>query len=223
MQQKLSYLNINAKDLKALYKYYYIKKLTNNITKVGNSFEKEHTTFIFYGTMIAITPIKRMECNKFFNKNKEAVSVDFSIMPYSNFKSLIRFSNLNKMKHRLKGEVFYQMEIKFVNKYFIQDKISTNFENQAIRYTSILSWFNQYINPKTEKKTGYEFFPSIIYVPSGNEVMSSVRYSSIYKWSNHFESITDKRLSINMMQICQYSQNQLIEVLFYNQSKKLTN
>jgi hypothetical protein len=26
-----------------------------------------------------------------------------------------------------------------------------------------------------------------------------------------------------MMQICQYSQNQLIEVLFYNQSKKLTN
>jgi len=31
------------------------------------------------------------------------------------------------------------MEIKFVNKYFIQDKISTNFENQAIRYTSILS------------------------------------------------------------------------------------
>ena len=41
MQQKLSYLNINAKDLKALYKYYYIKKLTNNITKVGNSFEKE--------------------------------------------------------------------------------------------------------------------------------------------------------------------------------------
>lgn len=120
MQQKLSYLTRTGKNLKILSKLYYIKNFakyatkqnTENIKNIGN------TTFVLYGTRIAISPLKRIECNKFFNASQEGISVKRTVRPYSTFQSLIRFSNINRIKTRLKGEVFYQMEVTFINKFF---------------------------------------------------------------------------------------------------------
>ena len=123
MQQKLSYLTRTGKNLKILSKLYYIKNFakyatkqnTENIKNIGNI---GNTTFVLYGTRIAISPLKRIECNKFFNASQEGISVKRTVRPYSTFQSLIRFSNINRIKTRLKGEVFYQIEVTFINKFF---------------------------------------------------------------------------------------------------------
>jgi len=133
MKKKLSYININKHNLNSLYKYYYIKKLTKNITIYNNKF----TSFFFYGTMLTITPIIRIECNKFFNKKNEAVIVNFSVMPYNNVNSMIRFSNLTKTKNRVKGEIFYQIEIQFSNKFVIENNALIRFEQEAIIFKII--------------------------------------------------------------------------------------
>jgi hypothetical protein len=179
MKQKLSYINISRQELKSLYKLYYIKKLTKNIIFDKSSpISEEYTTFIFYGNRIIITPLKRIECNKFFNKKKEEVLINFSIRSYTNFSSLINFSKLNQIKNIIKGTVFYQLEIRVKKNIF--DKSLTNFEIQARIYNFVLSSFDQYINIDIQKTKKVSFFPSIIYIPLQNEITSLIRYSSLY-------------------------------------------
>ena len=215
MKKKLSYVNINKHNLNSLYKYYYIKKFIKNITIYNNQF----ISFFFYGTMLTITPIIRIECNKFFNKKNEAVIVNFSVMPYNNVKSMIRFSNLTKTKNRVKGEIFYQIEIQFSNKFIIQNSSLIRFEQEAILFKIIISWFNQYINPNIIKKTEHQFFPSIIYIPTNDKIQSYIRYSSIYNWITKFESNDNNPISFNMRNIFIYNQTQVILVIIYNQKK----
>jgi len=221
MKQKLSYINISRQELKSLYKLYYIKKLTKNIIFDKSSpISEEYTTFIFYGTRIIITPLKRIECNKFFNKKKEEVLINFSIRSYTNFSSLINFSKLNQIKNIIKGTVFYQLEIRVKKNIF--DKSLTNFEIQARIYNFVLSSFDQYINIDIQKTKKVSFFPSIIYIPLQNEITSLIRYSSLYNWRNKQTYLSDNSVSIGLIQIFNYNQIELISVLLYNQSKKIT-
>jgi len=173
MKQKLTYLNISGQDLQSLYKLYYVK----NLSKVHK--DDQFTTFIFYGTIIAINPIKRMECNHFFNKNSvTGPFVKISIMPYSNFKAFIRFSKLNQIKIRIKGEVCYQIEIRFLNK---PNTHNTTFEKEAQIFITITNSFNLYINPNLSKNEFNTFFPSIRIININEGLTSFTRYTSIYK------------------------------------------
>ena len=111
MQQTISYININNKNHQSLYKYYYIKKLNKNLVDIHNFVQNtNYTNFMFYGNRRAIPPLKRIECNKFFNKNPNEIKVNLSILPYNSFQSILRFSSMKSIKNRLKGEVFYQIE-----------------------------------------------------------------------------------------------------------------
>ena len=180
MSLKLSYLNINSQNLKSLYKLYYNKKLIRGLSAVKASTPKvDSTTFIFYGNRMAINPIKRIECNTVFNKTVSIASVTLSIRPYSSLKSLIRFSNLNKTKIRLKGDGFYQIEISFVTNIFNSNV--PVFEIQANIFNYMTSQFSKYLNYDSKKKLG-NFAPSIMYISSNTteqDTTSSVRYSSI--------------------------------------------
>jgi hypothetical protein len=177
MSSKLSYLTINGKDLKSLYKLYYTKKLIKSLAITNTT--KNSTNFIFYGTIIAMSPLNRIEYNKLFNKEESRVSVNLSIRPYSNFKSLIRFSHLNKITIRLKGDVFFQIKITFKNDLFKPNQ--SIFETQAIRFNYINSRFNEYINThKNDSKSTKikPISPSIMYIISESST-SFVRYNSI--------------------------------------------
>ena len=221
MKQKLSYINISGQELKSLYKLYYIKKLTKNIvSNKPNQINEEYTTFIYYGTRIIITPLKRIECNKFFNKKKGEVIINFSIRSYNNFSSLINFSKLNQIKNIIKGTVFYQLEIHVKKDIF--NKNLTNFEIQARIYNLVLSSFDQYIDIDIQKTKKGIFFPSIMYIPLQNEITSLIRYSSIYNWRNKYNYLFDNSVSISLIHIFNYNQIELISVLLYNQSKKIT-
>ena len=177
MSSKLSYLTINGKDLKSIYKLYYTKKLIKSLT-IQNS-AKNSTSFIFYGTIIAISPITRIQYNKIFSKEDNKVSVNLSIRPYSNFKSLIRFSHLSKITIRLKGDVFFQMKITFKNDIFNTDL--SIFEKQAMRFNFINSQFSEYINTREDNNKMTKInpiSPSIMYIISEDST-SFVRYNSI--------------------------------------------
>ena len=220
MSSKLSYLTINGKDLKSLYKLYYTKKLIKSLAITNTT--KNSTNFIFYGTIIAMSPLNRIEYNKLFSKEESRVSVNLSIRPYSNFKSLIRFSHLNKITIRLKGDVFFQIKITFKNDLFKPNQ--SIFETQAIRFNYINSRFNEYINThKNDSKSTKikPISPSIMYIISESST-SFVRYNSINNWINLKNFSTNQQLSFELITRINYSQNKLIEVAIYNQSHKYT-
>lgn len=224
MNLKLSYLNINSQNLKSLYKLYYSKKLIRGLTaSKAPNFKANSTTFVFYGNIIAIDPIKRIECNAIFNKTVNIASVTLSIRPYSSLKSLIRFSNLNKAKIRLKGDGFFQIEISFINNIF--DSNAPIFEVQANIFNYLTSQFSKYLNYNSKKKSE-NFAPSIIYISSDiieQNTTSFVRYSSICSWMNDNQFSTNPRgLNFEIIHIITYNQNKLIAVVLYNQSQKFS-
>jgi hypothetical protein len=161
MNRKLSYIDINNQDLKSLYKLYYTNKLVGDLREGTDLSRKEGTTsFIFYGTIMAVTPIKRIEFNKMLGNKAELFKVDLSIIPYSNFKSRIRFSNLSKAKTRLKGDILFQMKLTFSDKPFISSK--TLFEIQAKMYMIIISEVSSHID---------KISPLIIYIPAKGDTL----------------------------------------------------
>ena len=234
MQQKLSYLTRTGKNLKILSKLYYIKNFAKyatkkntenikNIKNIGNIGNIGSTTFVLYGTRIAISPLKRIECNKFFNASQEGISVKRTVRPYSTFQSLIRFSNINRIKTRLKGEVFYQMEVTFINKFFWtkQQEQGICFEAQIKMYIAFFHWCNIYLNPNDFKTKSNQFFPSIITIYGVDSATCYTRYSSFYNWLTKFNGCSEKRVSMHLLQRLQYQQSKLIEVFLYNQRKQV--
>lgn len=219
MQQKLSYLTRTGKNLKILSKLYYIKNFSKYLTKPNEG----TTIFVFYGTRIAINPLKRIECNKFFNTSQEGISVKRTVRPYSTFQSLIRFSNINKIKTRLKGEVFYQIEVTFIDKFFSteQQKQGISFERQTKMYMAVSHWCNTYLNPNDFKTKSNQFFPSIVTIHGADFATCYIRYSSFYNWLTKFNGCNEKQVSIYLVQTFQYQQTKLIEVLLYNQIKQI--
>jgi len=181
MQQTISYININNKNHQSLYKYYYIKKLNKNIIDIDNFAQNAHyTSFMFYGNRRAMPPLKRIECNKFFNKNTNEIKVSLSILPYNSFQSILRFSSIKSIKNRLKGEVFYQIEIQFNNSLYTK---SAKFEIESKRYFSIYTQFNQHMNLSAIKTSSQQFVPSIRFIPKKqqNEAILFIRYNYINK------------------------------------------
>ena len=228
MNRKLSYIDINNQDLKSLYKLYYTNKLAQHVGIEANfksklTIEKaqksDTTSFIFYGTMIAIPPIKRIEFNKVFNEETAKFKVDLSIIPYSNFKSRIRFSNLNDVKVRLKGDMLFQMEASFDNKLFAS--ANTVFEKQIEMYVCLFSILNKHTN---------KISPLIVYIPNIHDIVNNkigstkdakicIRYNFRNKWvSQHSQ---DKQIGFNLIYIITSPQRNRMAVIIYNQSKKI--
>ena len=205
MQQTISYININNKNHQSLYKYYYIKKLNKNIIDIDNFMKNtNHTSFIFYGNRRAIPPLKRIECNKFFNKNTNEIKVNLSILPYNSFQSILRFSSIKSIKNMLKGEVFYQIEIQFNHNLFNK---SAKFEIESKRYFSIYTQFSQYMNPNIVKTSSLQFVPSIRFIPKKQQKDSIlfIRYNYINKWINQFNYKVDNVLSYNLIKLIIYN------------------
>lgn len=226
MNRKLSYIDINNQDLKSLYKLYYTNKLAQHVgieakskLRLEKAQESDTTSFIFYGTMIAITPIKRIEFNKVFNEETEKFKVDLSIIPYSNFKSRIRFSNLNDVKVRLKGDMLFQMEAIFDNKPFAS--VKTVFEKQMDIYICLFSTLSKHMNKMS---------PLIVYIPNNHDLASNkisstidakicIRYNFRNKWVNRHNQ--DKQIGLNLIYIITSPQRNRMAVIIYNQSKKI--
>jgi hypothetical protein len=223
MNRKLSYIDINNQDLKSLYKLYYTNKLVKNLWKDTDFNKKAGTTsFIFYGTIIAVVPIKRIEFNKGLNNKVDLFNVDLSIIPYSNFKSRIRFSNLSKTKARLKGDILFQMKITFSNKEFLPNK--TLFEIQAKIYMTIISGISRYIDKVS---------PLVIYIPTKEDTLDTlndkrtppreanicIRYNSMSTWmTKHNQEI---QIGFNLLHIVMSPQIKRMGVVIYNQIKEI--
>jgi hypothetical protein len=45
------------------------------------------------------------------NSNTKDITVDFSVIPYSNFKVMLKFSQRHQFKSIIKGGMFYQVKI----------------------------------------------------------------------------------------------------------------
>ena len=209
----MSYFTITNKKLKSIYKFYYTKNIVKNLITKDKT---DTTTFLFYGTIRPLSPLKRIVSNKDFNTNNMISSVKLSIIPYSNFKSLIRFSNLSMLKIRLKGNLFFQIEVVFHNKFFSINK--TSFRIHANIFNNISTIFEQ-SDIKINSLKGNSIFPSIIFISSKDEATSFIRYTSIQTWINQ---VNTNLLDYKMIYIFNYNQNIIISVLLYNQNLKFT-
>ena len=111
--QPTSLIKMNARNLRSLYKLYYTRKLDKNIkaaTLTGT--DKQVTSFILYGTINNLSPVERRAFNqRMANSNTKDITVDFSVIPYSNFKVMLKFSQRHQFKRIMKGGMFYQVKI----------------------------------------------------------------------------------------------------------------
>ena len=111
--QTTSLIKMNARNLRSLYKLYYTRKLDKNIkaaTLTGT--DKQVTSFILYGTINNLSPVERRAFNqRMANSNTKDITVDFSVIPYSNFKVILKFSQRHQFKSIIKGGMFYQVKI----------------------------------------------------------------------------------------------------------------
>ena len=133
--QTTSLIKMNARNLRSLYKLYYTRKLDKNIKAATlTSTDKQVTSFILYGTINNLSPVERRAFNqRMANSNTKDITVDFSVIPYSNFKVILKFSQRHQFKSIIKGGMFYQV------------KININFdsseglysEKQRLKYKSI--------------------------------------------------------------------------------------
>ena len=133
--QTTSLIKMNARNLRSLYKLYYTRKLDKNIkaaTLAGT--DKQVTSFILYGTINNLSPVERRAFNqRMANNNTKDITVDFSVIPYSNFKVMLKFSQRHQFKRIMKGGMFYQVKID-IN---IDSSEGLYSEKQRLKYKSI--------------------------------------------------------------------------------------
>ena len=133
--QPTSLIKMNARNLRSLYKLYYTRKLDKNLKAATiTNIDEQITSFILYGTINNLSPVERRAFNqRMANNNTKDIKVDFSVIPYSNFKVMLKFSQRHQFKRIIKGGRFYQVKIDI--NFDSSDGLYS--EKQRLKYKSI--------------------------------------------------------------------------------------
>ena len=192
----------SANNLYSFYKIYYINKLIKTI-QIGYLAKqnKIETTFIFYGTINTFSHTKRIAFINQFN-NLHNIKIKFSFIPYSNFKILIIFSEINQIKNRLKGGIFYQIKIKCI----FDNNFNTYFNNQMNSFNIIKDLFNNNLIQENKKQNIIPFSPKIIICHTNIGIITPIRYDTFCKKIKNIDIISYNQVIINLISILIYKQ-----------------
>ena len=205
--QTTSLIKMNARNLRSLYKLYYTRKLDKNIkaaTLAGTN--KQVTSFILYGTINNLSPVERRAFNqRIANSNTKDITVDFSVIPYSNFKVMLKFSQRHQFKSIIKGGMFYQV------------KIDINFdsseglysEKQRLKYKSITTWFDLFRSSDFKKDKSTVIFPSIIIAHTTSGLVIPIRYSTFCGFRKNHEIIDYSQIGVDLIAVILYKQSSI--------------
>jgi hypothetical protein len=205
--QTTSLIKMNARNLRSLYKLYYTRKLDKNIKAATlTSTDKQVTSFILYGTINNLSPVERRAFNqRMANSNTNDITVDFSVIPYSNFKVILKFSQRHQFKSIIKGGMFYQV------------KIDINFdsseglysEKQRLKYKSITTWFDLFRSSDFKKDKSTVIFPSIIIAHTTSDLVIPIRYSTFCSFRKNHEIIDYSQIGVDLIAVILYKQSSI--------------
>lgn len=192
----------NMSNLCSIYKIYYIRKIISKFQSSKISIqEKKSQTFLCYGTINQLSHLKRLEFLAQFNKMPN-VKMNFSFVPYSNFKRLRQLSNMFKFKNRLKGGLFYQIEIEIYN----ENSSSVSFYNQLQALNTIEKLFNMTCSDTSKNTQAIRFFPSIIIIKTNKMPNKPIRYSFFCKKIKNFDFFNYDKIIVDIITLLLYNQ-----------------
>lgn len=205
--QPTSLIKMNARNLRSLYKLYYTRKLDKNLKAATiTSINERVTSFILYGTINNLSPVERRAFNqRIANNNTKDITVDFSVIPYSNFKVMLKFSQRHQFKRIMKGGMFYQVKID-IN---IDSSEGLYSEKQRLKYKSIATWFDLFRAYDFKKDKSTVIFPSIIIAHTTSGLAIPIRYSTFCNFRKNHEMLDYSQIGVNLIAVILYKQSSI--------------
>ena len=205
--QPTSLIKMNARNLRSLYKLYYTRKLDKNLKAATvTSINQQVTSFILYGTINNLSPVERRAFNqRMANSNTKDITVDFSVIPYSNFKVMLKFSQRHQFKRMIKGGMFYQVKID-IN---VDSSDSLYSEKQRLKYKSIATWFDLFRAYDFKKDKSTVIFPSIIIAHTTSGLVIPIRYSTFCSFRKNHERLDYSQIGVNLITVILYKQSNI--------------
>ncbi len=205
--QPTSLIKMNARNLRSLYKLYYTRKLDKNLKAATvTSINQQVTSFILYGTINNLSPVERRAFNqRMANSNTKDITVDFSVIPYSNFKVMLKFSQRHQFKRMIKGGMFYQVKID-IN---VDSSDGLYSEKQRLKYKSMTTWFDLFRAYDFKKDKSTVIFPSIIVAHTTSGLVIPIRYSTFCSFRKNHERLDYSQIGVNLIAVILYKQSSI--------------
>ena len=205
--QPTSLIKMNARNLRSLYKLYYTRKLDKNLKAATiTNIDEQITSFILYGTINNLSPVERRAFNqRMANNNTKDIKVDFSVIPYSNFKVMLKFSQRHQFKRIIKGGRFYQVKIDI--NFDSSDGLYS--EKQRLKYKSIATWFDLFRAYDFKKDKSTVIFPSIIIAHTTSGLVIPIRYSTFCSFRKNHERLDYSQIGVNLITVILYKQSNI--------------
>ena len=205
--QPTSLIKMNARNLRSLYKLYYTRKLDKNLKAATvTSINQQVTSFILYGTINNLSPVERRAFNqRMANSNTKDITVDFSVIPYSNFKVMLKFSQRHQFKRIIKGGMFYQVKID-IN---VDSSDGLYSEKQRLKYKSMTTWFDLFRAYDFKKDKSTVIFPSIIVAHTTSGLVIPIRYSTFCSFRKNHERLDYSQIGVNLIAVILYKQSSI--------------
>lgn len=207
--QKISFKLFTSRELIKYKRLYYSREFASTVNPM-NSYNKENNTYFIYGTIGTLSAVKRMH----FRKQLIAMnginnqSIDFILFPILVSQSVIKFSQLSKMRYYLKG-----------TSYLIKICPKKDSDNQQKILNEVNLLLNKLQDFQFGNNEGLKFIPSYMLLPSFTGTTTPRLYENVKSCVIQNKEPINQLISLQIY----YLINVIFSILFIIKLKFLLN
>jgi len=167
--QKISFKLFTSRDLRKYKRLYYSREFDSTVNPMSSN-NKDTKTYLIYGTMGTLSAVKRIHFRQQLMNMKgiNNQSITFILFPILVSQSVMKFSQLSKMRYYLKGTT-----------YLIKISPTKDSDNQQKILNEVNFILNKFQDFKSDNNEGLKFIPSYRLLPSPTGTKTPILYANI--------------------------------------------